>query len=71
MRTLEMTSNSFVCNFIIYKENQVRKLAYMYDSIPKQIVKERSSQHYGSVLYDLVENDKKLLGEYWTDSFKR
>lgn len=66
MRTYEMTSNSFVCNFIIDNENQVRKLAYMYDSIPKQIVKARSAQHYGSVLYDLVENDKKLTGEYWT-----
>lgn len=66
MRTYEMTSNSFVCNFIIDNEKQVRKLAYMYDSIPKQNVKARSAQHYGSVLYDLVENDKKLTGEYWT-----
>jgi len=66
MRTYEMKSYSFACDFIIDKDNQVRRLAYMYDSIPTQIVKDRSAQHFGSILYDLVENDKKLLGEYWT-----
>ena len=66
MRTSEMKSHSFVCNFIIDSENQIRRLAYMYDSIPKQNVKDRSPQHFGSVVYDLIENDKKLLGEYWT-----
>lgn len=66
MRTSEMKSHSFICNFIIDGENQVRRLAYMYDSIPKQNVKDRSPQHFGSAVYDLIENDKKLLGEYWT-----
>jgi hypothetical protein len=66
MRTYEMKSHSFLCNFIIDSENQVRRLAYMYDSIPKQNVKDRSPQHFGSAVYDLIENDTKLFGEYWT-----
>lgn len=66
MTTSEMKSHSFSSNFIIDKENQVRRLAYMYDSIPSQTVKDRSPQHFGSVVYDLIENDKLLSGEYWT-----
>jgi hypothetical protein len=66
MRTYEMKSYSFTGSFIIDKENQIRRLAYMYDSIPAQTVKDRSAQHYGSALFDLIDNDKKLSGEYWT-----
>lgn len=67
MRTSEMTSYSFISNFLIDKENQIYKLVYSYDSIPKQTVKERSSQHYGSIIFEVIEKPEKILaGEYWT-----
>lgn len=68
MRTGEMNSYSFISGFIIDKENQILRLVYSYDSIPKQTVKDRSPQHFGTMYFDLIKNgDKKeLSGDYWT-----
>ena len=67
MRTAEMTSRSIVSDFVLDKENQVKRLFYSYDSNPIQTVKERSPQHCGTVVFDIVENSKIVLkGEYWT-----
>ena len=68
MRTQEMTSYSFSSDFVIDKDNQVLRLVYSYDSIPKQIIKNRSPQHLGTILFDILlnEKNKELTGNYWT-----
>ncbi|MFZ2897509.1 MAG: hypothetical protein WA004_02735 [Saprospiraceae bacterium] len=67
MRTEEMESYSFIGGFVINRENQVLRLVYSYDSIPKQTVKDRSPQHFGTILFNIQTNDKRCLsGEYWT-----
>ena len=68
MRTGEMTSYSFIADFILDKENQKKKISYSYESNPISKVKERSPQHYGTTILDIIENsNKKLKGHYWTD----
>ncbi len=68
MRTGEMNSYSFISGFVIDKKNQIFRLVYSYDSIPKQTVKDRSPQHFGTIYFDVINNgDKKeLSGDYWT-----
>lgn len=68
MRTEEMTSYSFVSGFEIDKDNQILRLVYSYNGIPKQTVRDRSSQHYGTMLFDIINNNGKreLMGDYWT-----
>ncbi len=67
MRTAEMSSFSFIGGFVIDKENQILRIVYTYDSIPKQTVKDRSAQHYGSIIFNISENpQKEMFGEYWT-----
>jgi len=67
MRTAEMTSRSIIADFVLDKDNQVRKLSYTYDSNPIATVKERSPQHYGTMIFDIIEKPKrKIEGEYWT-----
>ncbi|MFC1596217.1 hypothetical protein ACFL4D_02920 [Candidatus Margulisiibacteriota bacterium] len=67
MRTAEMASRSIVSDFVIDKENQLKRLFYTYDSNPIQTVKERSPQHCGTMCFDIVEKPTmKLVGEYWT-----
>lgn len=68
MRTGEMNSYSFISDFVIDKDNQILRLIYSYDSIPKQNIKDRSPQHYGTIAFDIInENDKiVLIGDYWT-----
>lgn len=67
MRTEEMTSYSFISDFILDKDNQVKKLSYSYTSTPKQVVIERSPQHYGTIVFEIDETAKlRLIGEYWT-----
>ena len=68
MRTPEMTSRSFIADFCLDEENQLRRLTYSYDSDPIVTVRERSSPHKGTVLLDLVGSPvRKLRGSYWTD----
>jgi hypothetical protein len=67
MRTGEMTSHSCIADFILNKEDQVKRLCYTYDSNPISKVKERSPQHCGTTVLDIIENStKKLRGHYWT-----
>jgi hypothetical protein len=68
MRTVEMNSFSFISGFVIDKENQILRLVYTYDNIPKQTFKDRSPQHFGTIFFDIVNNGnkKELSGDYWT-----
>lgn len=67
MRTAEMTSRSIMADFVLDKENQIKKLSYTYDSNPIATVKERSPQHLGTMIFDIIEKPKqKIEGEYWT-----
>jgi len=67
MRTAEMTSRSIIADFVLDKDNQVKKLSYTYDSNPIATVKERSPQHLGTMIFDIIEKPKqKINGEYWT-----
>jgi len=67
MRTAEMTSRSIIADFVLDKDNQVKKLSYTYDSNPIATVKERSPQHLGTMIFDIIEKSKrKFEGEYWT-----
>ena len=67
MRTTEMTSRSIIADFVLDKEQQVCRVSYTYDSNPIATVKERSPQHLGTMLFDIVEApERKLEGDYWT-----
>jgi hypothetical protein len=67
MRTEEMESFSFTSDFVIDIENQVLRLIYSYDSIPKQTVRERSPQHFGTMDFKVIYDSKKeLIGNYWS-----
>lgn len=67
MRTREMESYSFICGFVINQDNQILRLVYLYDSIPKQTVKDRSPNHYGTMILNITNSYKReLIGEYWT-----
>jgi hypothetical protein len=68
MRTAEMTSHSIASDFILDKDNQLKRLVYSYLSNPIQTIKERSPQHYGTIVFDIIEKpERKLVGEYWAD----
>ena len=68
MRTAEMTSRSLTSGFVLDKENQLEGLVYTYDSNPIETVRERSPQHCGTMVFEIVREDKqiKLVGGYWT-----
>ena len=67
MRTAEMNSRSIISDFVLDKDNQLKRLFYSYNSNPIQTVKERSPQHYGTMVFDIIEKpERKLVGEYWT-----
>ncbi len=68
MRTKEMNSYSFICDFIIDKDKQLNQLCYSYDSIPNQGVRYRSEIHRGTTLLNIINDNKLILnGTYWTD----
>lgn len=68
MRTKEMTSYSFVSGFSIDEDNQVKRLSYSYNSKPKQSVRPRSPEHFGTIVFDIIQNSSlRLDGEYWTE----
>lgn len=69
VRTEETDSYSFISDFVINDEQQVLKLVYSYDSQPKKNVLERSQQHSGTTVLDIISKTKKrqLVGGYWTD----
>jgi hypothetical protein len=67
MRTEEMESHSYLEGFCIDKDAQVRQLCYSYTSRPKANLRERSTPHDGTMLFNIVGVPVyKLEGEYWT-----
>jgi uncharacterized protein YdeI (BOF family) len=67
MRTAEMTSYSFAEEFKLDKGRQVKQLVYTYSSKPLNSVADRSAQHDGSMIFDIIGNPvEKLKGQYWT-----
>ncbi len=52
----------------IDEDNQIKRLSYSYNSKPKQAVRHRSPEHFGTIVFDIVENSNlRLDGEYWTE----
>lgn len=67
MRTAEMTSRSFLADFWLDGDEQIRMLGYSYHSQPLPSVAERSHPHDGTIVFELVGNPvEKLNGTYWT-----
>lgn len=67
MRTAEMVSHSYVEGFCIDHERQIRRLCYSYTSKPKAALRDRSTPHDGTILFNIIgEPIRKLEGEYWT-----
>lgn len=63
-----MASYSYIEGFTLDRDKQVRQLAYSYTSKPKPSVKERSTPHDGTIVFDLIGTPvSKLEGRYWTD----
>ena len=65
-----MTSRSLVSGFLLDRDNQLKRLYYIYDSNPIEAVKERSPEHSGTMSFDVSEGTGKsefvLTGSYWT-----
>lgn len=67
MRTEEMESHSYLEGFCIDKDAQVQRLCYSYTSRPKAHLRERSTPHDGTMLFNIIGAPVyKLEGEYWT-----
>lgn len=67
MRTAEMTSRSFLADFWLDGDEQVRMLGYCYHSSPLPTVQHRSQPHDGTVVFEVVGTPvNKLKGTYWT-----
>ena len=67
MRTAEMTSRSYLADFWLNGDEQIRKLGYSYHSAPLPSVKNRSQPHDGTIVFEIITTPiKKLKGVYWT-----
>ena len=67
MRTAEMTSRSFLADFWLDGDEQVRMLGYCYHSFPLPTVQHRSQPHDGTVVFEVIGTPvTKLKGTYWT-----
>lgn len=67
MRTAEMESHSYLEGFCIDKDSQVKRLGYCYTGRPKTALRERSTPHDGTMLFNIIgKSVYKLEGEYWT-----
>lgn len=68
MRTPEMVSYSYLADFWLDGNEQIRKLGYSYNSVPRITVRDRSKSHVGTVIFDIVGYEPaKLNGIYWSD----
>lgn len=68
MFTSEMNSTSYVEDFVISLERQVKQLTFSYTSNPNVLLDSRNLPHNGSVIFDIIINPShKLEGKYWTD----
>lgn len=67
MRTAEMTSRSYLADFWLDGDEQIRKLGYSYHSSPLPSVVDRSQPHDGTIIFEFIGNPvEKLKGIYWT-----
>ena len=67
MRTAEMTSRSYLADFWLDGDEQVRMLGYCYHSKPLPAVADRSEPHDGTIVFELIGDPvTKLKGTYWT-----
>lgn len=67
MRTAEMSSWSYLADFWLDTDEQIRKLGYCYTSSPSLTVAERSQPHDGTMVLEIIgELVEKLKGIYWT-----
>jgi hypothetical protein len=67
MRTAEMSSWSYLADFWLDTDEQIRKLGYCYTSSPSLTVTDRSQPHDGTMVFEIVgEPVEKLKGIYWT-----
>jgi len=67
MRTAEMESHNYLEGFCIDKDAQVRRLCYSYTSRPRTALRDRSTPHDGTMLFNIIGKPvHKLEGEYWT-----
>ena len=67
MRTAEMSSWSYLADFWLDTEEQIKKLGYSYTSSPSLKVQNRSAPHDGSMVLEIVGDPVlKLRGFYWT-----
>ena len=68
MRTKEMTSHSYLADFWLDTDEQVRKLGYSYTSTPRISLHHRSPPHEGCIVLEIVGDPAfKLKGVYWTN----
>ena len=67
MRTEQMTSRSFMADFWLEPDEQIRNLGYSYHSSPIATVRDHSAPHDGTAIFELVGSPvTKLKGSYWT-----
>lgn len=67
MRTGEMSSHSYLADFWLDTDEQIRKLGYCYTSSPSINVRDRSQPHDGTIVLQIVGDPvKRLHGIYWT-----
>ena len=67
MRTAEMSSWSYLADFWLDTDEQIRKLGYSYTSSPGLKVQERSVAHDGTMVLEIIGDPvTKLKGLYWT-----
>jgi hypothetical protein len=67
MRTSEMSSWSYLADFWLDTDEQIRKLGYCYTSSPSLTVAERSQPHDGTMVLEIIGGPvKRLKGIYWT-----
>jgi hypothetical protein len=67
MHTAEMTSRSFLADFWLQDDDQIRMFGYSYHSSPLPSVRDRSQPHEGTIIFQLDGDPvEKLKGTYWT-----
>lgn len=67
MRTAEMSSWSYLADFWLDTDEQIRKLGYSYTSSPGLKLQDRSVPHDGTMVLEIIGDPvTKLKGIYWT-----
>lgn len=67
MRTAEMTSRSFLADFWLDGNEQIKMLGYSYHCKPLPSVQDKSKTHEGTVIFEILGVPvNKLKGTYWT-----